>query len=345
MRDLNSKLLRFLEVNLLIQANNEQKNALEIISNLLRPSFLDIGFFNFFFSSSLGIFLHGPVGAGKSVLVKAIFNVIEKSRISSFHYNEFIIILQQRDFFHVEELSRKIVIVDELQINNLADAILIFKFLKAAEKKKQFIIFTSNRSPCSLYKSLINEQLMTQLNLHLKNKFNIIKFKSKIDYRMNLEMSNSFFFHDEKDNIVQQNILVKKICGNSKMKFNNIIKESTLLVKVNTNKKLIDCSFNEICGSNLGTKEYKEIVNKFDFIILRSIPLLVEEKKDMISRFIIFVDHIYENKKFLSISSIHKIEQIFKAKTNFFEFKRTFSRLNEIGSKIYVTKFLEKILK
>ena len=71
--------------------------------------------------------------------------------------------------------------------------------------------------------------------------------------------------------------------------------------------------------------------------------ILNEEKKDLIARFITLIDHIYDEKKFLSISSNYGIDKIFKANTQKFEYKRTYSRLIEMGSKVYISKFFKNI--
>ena len=59
-----------------------------------------------------------------------------------FHFNDFITNLQQTKSLKnkttiINKVAKdKVVIIDELQINNLADAILIFNFLTESKKKK-----------------------------------------------------------------------------------------------------------------------------------------------------------------------------------------------------------------
>ena len=50
--------------------------------------------------------------------------------------------------------------------------------------------------------------------------------------------------------------------------------------------------------------EYKQIVKKFNFIIIRNIPILNEEKKNLIARFITLIDHIYDEKNFYQYRQI-----------------------------------------
>ena len=91
-------------------------------------------------------------------------------------------------------------------------------------------------------------------------------------------MGDFFFFSNPRDNYKQQDVLVKKICI-TKLTPNKVLKNSDLTFKSNNSKRIIDSSFKKICGANFGVMEYKQIVKKFNFIIIRNIPILNEEKK------------------------------------------------------------------
>ena len=337
-----------MEETYIIKPNSEQRNALSVINKRLLDVYSKINLVKSFFFKPSGIYIHGSVGVGKSVLMEAISKVLRKKKLSIFHFNDFITILQQTKSLKKKTtiinklFKNKVVIVDELQINNLADAILLFNFLTESKKKKIFVIFTSNRSPKNLYRSVINKRFVSNLKSYLIDNFHVIQFKSLTDYRLMNEMGDFFYFSNPRNNYKQQDLLVKRI-SLSKLTSNKVLKNSCLTFKSNKSKKIIDSSFKKICGANFGVMEYKEIVKKFNYIIIRDIPILNEEKKDLIARFITLIDHIYDKKKFLSISSSYGIDKIFKANTKKFEYKRTYSRLVEMGSKVYVSKFLKNL--
>ena len=347
MKNFKSKVFNYLEETYLIKPNTEQLNALNIISKQFLDLYSKINIIKSLFFKPSGIYIHGPVGVGKSVLMEAISKVLKK-KLSMFHFNDFITSLQQTKSLKNKTtiinkvIKDKVVIIDELQINNLADAILIFNFLTESKKKKIFIVFTSNRSPKNLYRSIINKRFVSSLKSYLNSNFLVIEFKSTTDYRLINEMGDFFFFSNPRDNCKQQDALVKKICI-TKLTPNKVLKNSHLTFKSNNSKRIIDSSFKKICGANFGVMEYKQIVKKFNFIIIRNIPVLNEEKKDLIARFITLIDHIYDEKKFLSISSNYGIDKIFKANTKKFEYKRTYSRLIEMGSKVYISKFFQNL--
>ena len=51
---------------------------------------------------------------------------------------------------------------------------------------------------------------------------------------------------------------------------------------------------------------------------------------------------LYENKVVLSLSSNVQLKKLYLGKTNAFEFKRTLSRLEEMGSDSYINKNIKR---
>ena len=145
MKNFKSKVFNYLEETYLIKPNSEQLNALNIINKQLLDLYSKINIVKSLFFKPSGIYIHGPVGVGKSILMEAISKVLKK--LSMFHFNDFITNLQQTKSLKnkttiINKVAEdKVVIIDELQINNLADAILIFNFLTESKKKKNIYNF------------------------------------------------------------------------------------------------------------------------------------------------------------------------------------------------------------
>ena len=95
-------------------------------------------------------------------------------------------------------------------------------------------------------------------------------------------------------------------------------------------KKLLQKGYYYNC--DLSPQFFKEV--KCDFYIAFSC------KKNILARFISFIDVLYENKNILSISSNVGLDELYIGNTNFSEFKRTISRLKEMGTNKYINKNL-----
>ena len=119
---------------------------------------------------------------------------------------------------------------------------------------------------------------------------------------------------------------------NSKRKGN-----SFKLTKVYGN--LIDLEFDDFFEKNLEFQDYNLIAKKIKIFVLRNIKQIDESKKNILARFISFIDVLYENKNILSISSNVGLDE-YIGNTNSSEFKRTISRLKEMGTNKYINKNL-----
>ena len=343
MLNLELNLVNHLKKKLLINPDKEQIKVIKIFDKTFKSYFSRNFFLQPFFKKNLGVYLHGKVGIGKSVIIESIYTILGAKEPEFYHFSELIRILQiksNKNLSHLEskKIGKPLIIIDELQLDNITDAILFLEFLEKSQKK--FLIFTSNKSPREVFRSVIHDEVSKKIKSFFYRNYVVIESKSKVDYRFSHKNGNHYFFENKKKNKINQNNLVKKIIGKRKLLPKKIFKDINFKIKTCENQKLIDCYFSKICGSNLGNKEFDFICKNYKFIIIREIPILNEEKKDLIYRFIKLVDMIYREKRFLSISSNKTLDKIFFAKTKKFEFKRTYSRLVEIGSKNYISKYL-----
>ena len=103
---------------------------------------------------------------------------------------------------------------------------------------------------------------------------------------------------------------------------------------------LIDLEFDDFFEKNLMFQDYDLIAKKIKIFVLRNIKQIDESKKNILARFISFIDVLYENKNILSISSNVGLDELYIGNTNSSEFKRTISRLKEMGTNKYINKNL-----
>ena len=105
---------------------------------------------------------------------------------------------------------------------------------------------------------------------------------------------------------------------------------------------MIDLEFKEFFSKNFVFQDYEIIAKKIKVFIIRNVRQMDENSKNLLTRFISFIDVVYENKNILSISSNVELDKLYVGKTNAYEFKRTLSRLKEIGSNKYIDINLNK---
>lgn len=329
-----------------IKLNKEQIKVLaEINLNLLKKK----KFFNFFHESKNGIYLHGPAGRGKTVITKSIHDYFTEKKSKFIHFNDLIFLLQKVNFSNKNNLlnelkknqvffkNQKLICIDELEINDVADLVITEKFIHQANILNIFVIFTSNHKPNELYENNHHSELIKKFLKIILNQYCIIPLKTKNDYRKENSIFSSYLFEgSSKVNIDEMEILKKKIVGESKSTKKRFSRKGNSFELAGVYKNLIDCEFNDICGGNFNYKDYEILFRNVNFIFLKNIPRLEKNINDKIKRFIYLVDLIYEKKKILSISTLVPFKRIYINKLNNLDFTRTFSRLNEILSEKYI---------
>ncbi len=160
----------------------------EEVTPLLEKKTLWQNFSNFFTNSSnkhpKGIYLHGSVGRGKTMLIKAFYNTLNNAK-ELVHYQNFM--QQVHNKLHklqhhptklvIKKLAKdialrtKVLFLDEFEIKDITDAMLIQTLFKYLIKEKIFIVLTTNTIPDNLYQDGIQREAFLPFIKVLKNNF------------------------------------------------------------------------------------------------------------------------------------------------------------------------------
>lgn len=178
-----------------------------------------------------GMYIHGPVGVGKSFLMDLFYasvNVpdddsrcnnssqkhtkITKRRV---HFHEFMLDVHHRIFVYkqkhpqgdaipviAQELAQEaqLLCFDEFQVTDVADAMILKRLFSLLLDWNVVVVATSNRAPDSLYKGGINRSLFLPFINMLKHTFDIISMEgSTKDYRLENRADGQSYFWSNKD--------------------------------------------------------------------------------------------------------------------------------------------------
>jgi len=341
---LSFKLLNYIEEQAHLKPNSCQVKASKEIEKALKYDLRE-KIFKIFKNYQRGIYIYGSVGVGKSILLKALHIINKKSEI--FHFSDLIFYLQNSKKNDLKAILNKIdlILIDEFYINNLTNIILFKKFLNESFKQKKTIIMTGNKQIDKIYFDPVNARICEEIKDLLKKKFIKIKMKSKTDHRSTNTVNYNFFFIKKNNPNKEINLLRNKYSITSIPRNVEFKRSGNKFLLENFYGNLLDISFNDFFKKNLVFQDYYIILKKIKFVIIRNIPQLNEDSKDVLYRFISFVDAIYDNKNILSISTKVELEKLYLGKSNSFEFKRTISRLKEMGSDYYININLKKVFK
>jgi cell division protein ZapE len=304
-----------------------------------------------------GLYLYGPVGRGKTVLMdlffQAIPNHIPKRRV---HFHKFMI--QVHEYLHRARQNPKhknnesallsfasdiptecrVLCFDEFHVTDVADAMILGRLFTALMKNGVTIIATSNWPPEKLYEGgLQRDRFLPFIDL-LKTRLDIAKVAGPRDYRLKALRENGVFFTPLNEVSKQKAaILIKQLTADVPFV------EEKLSVKghefsIRVSRSVARATFEDLCARPLGAGDYLAIANNYPTLFLEDIPLLTPERRNEAKRLMTLIDILYENGTQLIITAQALPEQLYTGHDHAFEFERTVSRLIEMQSADYLAK-------
>ena len=94
---------------------------------------------------------------------------------------------------------------------------------------------------------------------------------------------------------------------------------------------LADVSFDSLCRTALGARDYLVIADRFAGLVMRDIPIMGDAEQNEARRFMWLVDALYDRGRFIVASAAAGQAHIYIGTQWAFEFERTRSRLQEMA--------------
>ena len=293
-----------------------------------------------------GLYLWGGVGRGKSMLMDLFCGAVDapKRRV---HFHEFMQEVQAklhearksnaRDAIVpvAEEVagSVRLLCFDEMQITDIADAMIVGRLFEILFERGVTVVTTSNRVPTDLYKNGLNRQLFLPFIDILTDRLQVREIISETDYRQNrLEGAQVYFTPAGRDAHRAMNQLWDELTGHDEAsKLVLTIKKREVVIP-HFHNGVGRASFWDLCGQMLGAGDYLVIAEAMRVLMIDDIPLLSAANFNEAKRFVTLIDALYEARVRLICSAADIPERLYIEGEGSFEFERTASRLREMQS-------------
>ena len=295
-----------------------------------------------------GVYLWGPVGRGKSFLMDAFYLCVPLVRKRRVHFHHFMreIHREMAELKGIEDplgavaerTARRwrLVCFDEFHVADIADAMILGRFLEQSMDRGVEFVMTSNYAPDRLYENGLQRERFLPAIALLKDRLDEVQVDGGTDYRR-LKMEKLKVYHVG-DGVVLERIFQElKDVEEEKQPLD--VEGRTIPYRKRAGG-LVWFDFDALCGGPRSYADYVDLARRFHTVILSDVPRLSARESDAARRFTWLVDVFYDDRVKLVVSAADQPEELFMdggdAKTAAAEFQRTVSRLYEMQSVQYL---------
>ena len=295
-------------------------------------------------STPKGIYIFGEVGRGKTMLMDLFFANLQVQAKQRTHFHAFMQDIHKRrqklkDGDVVAQIARdvasraQVLCLDEMQISDIADAMIVGRLFRALLSQGTVIVTTSNLPPSQLYKDGLNRNLFLPAIKFMETNFSIISLTGPTDYRLGRVKAWESFVTPlgaAADAHVQK--IWERLADVPKGESTEI---SVLGRGLHVPEAAHGCArftFADLCEASLGPADYLALAANFQTVFVENIPAIKTGQRNEAKRFVLLIDTLYDARRHLVASSAETPERIYPHGDHRFEFARTVSRLQEMQS-------------
>jgi cell division protein ZapE len=308
-----------------------------------------------------GLYIYGEVGRGKTMLMDLFFDASPVARKRRAHFHEFMLDVHERIYLIRQKMKfgesgdedpiRRVaealaeeswlLCFDEFHVTDIADAMILGRLFAQLFERGIVVVATANVPPDELYKDGLNRALFVPFIGMLNARMDVVRLAARTDFRLEkLSGQPIWYVPDDATADAALDAAWRRLTGGNHGGARDLALRGRVVHVPRTFMGVARFSFHDLCEQPLAAADYLRIAREFHTIILDHVPAMTYDNRDAAKRFIILIDTLYDMNVKLIASAAAPPEALYRADEGFEarEFKRTASRLIEMGSQSYLAR-------
>ncbi len=294
-----------------------------------------------------GLYIHGAVGRGKTMLMDLFHAQVKTAPKGRVHFHAFMQDVHGR--LHAARQARvqdalapvaraiaaeaRLLCLDEMQISDIADAMIVGRLFEGLFEAGTVIVTTSNLGPEGLYRDGLNRQLFLPFIALIGERLEVVALDGVTDYRLGrVKAHETFLTPISLENDARLQDLWRRLTDTERGEAAEIAVLGRKLHVPQAARACARFSFADLCEKPLGPPDYLALARQFRTVFVEHVPVLGAADRNAAKRFVLLIDTLYDAGVRFVATSAKAPEGIHAAGDHALAFGRTVSRLKEMQS-------------
>jgi len=298
-----------------------------------------------------GLYLWGSVGRGKTLLMDLFFESLPFPERQRRHFHRFMHDVHAElrkvkssphpleTLAHRLARSARVLCFDELQVTDIADAMILGTLFDALFRRGVTLVATANVPPTGLYRGGLQRQRFLPAISLIEQHAEVLHLEGATDYRLR-ELRRTAIYLDV--NAPQTNERMEQlfaaIAGKPGTAGGHVTIGHRRVRVVRHAEGVTWFDFHELCEGARSQNDYIELARGNHTLLLSKVPVLDENAENAARRFIALVDELYDRNVNLVLSAAASPQDLYRGQKLRIEYQRAASRLVEMQSEEYLSR-------